>query len=74
MDPLGWASCKAQSSAYEMEPLDASMLARLGRVDVSLLSTVHYRGDETQADLAVVRGRDALVGNGRKLGTPSVGR
>jgi transposase len=41
--------------------LDARMLARLGRVDVSLLSPVRHRGAETQADLAVVRGRDALV-------------
>lgn len=41
--------------------LDARMLARLGRVDVSLLSPVWHRSAETQADLAVVRSRDALV-------------
>jgi len=41
--------------------LDARMLARLGRVDVSLLCPVRHRSAETQADLAVVRSRDALV-------------
>lgn len=41
--------------------LDARMLARLGRVDVSLLSPIWHRRAETQADLAVVRSRDALV-------------
>ena len=41
--------------------LDARMLARLGRVDVSLLSPIWHRSAEAQADLAVVRGRDALV-------------
>src|SRR5215472_15654598 len=41
--------------------LDARMLARLGRVDVSLLSPVQHRSREVQADLAVVRSRDALV-------------
>src|SRR6516225_5128470 len=41
--------------------LDACMLARLGRVDVSLLLPVQHRSREVQADLAVVRSRDALV-------------
>jgi transposase len=36
--------------------LDARMLARLGRMDPSLLSPIRHRGAETQADLAVVRG------------------
>jgi transposase len=40
---------------------DAQMLARLGRVDVKLLSPIQHRSAEAQADLAVVRGRDALV-------------
>jgi Transposase len=42
--------------------LDARMLARLGRVDVSLLSPVWHRSAEAQADLAVIRSRDALGG------------
>jgi len=41
--------------------LDARMLARLGRMDPSLLSPIRHRGGEAQADLAVIRGRDALV-------------
>jgi transposase len=41
--------------------LDARMLARLGRVDVNLLSPVQHRSREVQADLALVRSRDALV-------------
>jgi transposase len=41
--------------------LDARMLARLGRVDVNLLSPVQHRSSDVQADLAVVRSRDALV-------------
>ncbi len=41
--------------------LDARMLAKLGRVDIELLAPIRHRRAETQADLAVVRGRDALV-------------
>ncbi len=41
--------------------LDARMLARLGRADVELLAPVQHRRARTQADLAVIRGRDALV-------------
>ena len=41
--------------------LDARMLARLGRVDVNLLSPVQHRSSEVQADLAIIRSRDALV-------------
>ena len=41
--------------------LDARMLARLARVDVNVLAPIHHRGAETQADLAVIRGRDSLV-------------
>lgn len=41
--------------------LDARMLARLGRADVELLAPIRHRSAKAQADLAVVRGRDALV-------------
>jgi transposase len=41
--------------------LDAQMLAKLGRVDVSLLAPVEHRSLAAQTDLAVVRGCDALV-------------
>lgn len=40
---------------------DAETLARLGRVDVRLLSPITHRSEEAQADLAVLRSREALV-------------
>jgi transposase len=43
------------------DPIDAALLARLGRVDPELLSPIEHRSEEAQADLAVIRGRDALV-------------
>jgi len=45
--------------------LDARMLARLGRADGSLLSPVQHRSREVQADLALVRSRDAWLGHAR---------
>ena len=41
--------------------LDAEKLARLARVDVKLLAPVQHRSERAQADLALVRSRDALV-------------
>lgn len=41
--------------------LDARMLAKLGRVDVSLLSPIQHRSAAVQMDLAVIRSRNALV-------------
>lgn len=41
---------------------DAEMLARIARVDRSLLYPIHHRGEETQEDLAIMKSRDALVG------------
>jgi transposase len=40
---------------------DAETLARLGRVDPALLAPIRHRERATQADLAVVRARDAVV-------------
>jgi transposase len=40
---------------------DAETLARLGRLDVALLSPIRHRDVEAQAALAVVRSREALV-------------
>jgi transposase len=48
-------------SNHKNDRVDARMLAKLGRVDVSLLAPVEHRSAEAQTDLAVVRGRDALV-------------
>lgn len=43
------------------DKLDAHMLARLGRLDVSLLCPIRHRSAEVQTDLAFVRSRNALV-------------
>ena len=40
---------------------DAEILARLARLDPALLSPIHHRSPEAQADLAVLRSRDAIV-------------
>jgi transposase len=40
---------------------DAEMLARVARVDPQLLSPIRHRSAEAQADLAVLRSRQALV-------------
>jgi len=47
------------------DPVDAELLARLGRVDVKLLSPIQHRGEEAQADLAVIRARTQLVNHVR---------
>jgi transposase len=46
---------------------DAELLARLGRVDESLLAPVVHRGPQAQADLAVAKARDVLVATRSKL-------
>lgn len=40
---------------------DAVSLARLGRVDVNLLSPIKHRDERAHADLVVIRSRDVLV-------------
>ena len=46
---------------------DAETLARLARLDPKLLSPIHHRSPQAQADLAVIRSRDALVRSRTKL-------
>lgn len=48
-------------STRKDDRLDARTLARLARIDPSLLSPVRHRGPEAQAHLAVIRARHALV-------------
>lgn len=43
------------------DDVDAEQLARLARVDPKLLSPIHHRGEQAQADLAVIRSRAALM-------------
>jgi transposase len=50
-------------SGRKTDRVDAECLARLARVDPELLRPTHHRGAQTQADLAIIRSRDALVRN-----------
>ncbi|MEJ2239200.1 MAG: IS110 family transposase [Gemmatimonadales bacterium] len=43
------------------DAVDAELLARVGRMDPKLLYPVRHRGAGAQADLGVIRSRDALV-------------
>jgi transposase len=49
------------------DKLDAEKLARLARLDPKLLSPIKHRGENSQAHLALLRSRDALVGARTKL-------
>lgn len=49
-------------STRKDDRLDARTLARLVRIDASLLCPVRHRGAEAQVHLAVIRARDVLVG------------
>lgn len=42
--------------------VDARYLARVARLDPSLLAPIQHRGDDVHHDLAVIRSRDLLVG------------
>ena len=46
---------------------DARDLARLGRFDIRMVSPITHRSEQVQADLAVVKTRDALIGCRTKL-------
>jgi transposase len=46
---------------------DAETLARLGRIDPDLLSPIEHREEELQASLAILRGREGLIGARAKL-------
>lgn len=52
---------------HKSDPLDAEKLARLARVDPNLLRPICHRGATAQADLAIIRARDALVQARTKL-------
>jgi transposase len=44
------------------DEIDAENLARLARVDPKLLYPLKHRGEHSQAHLAIIRSREALVG------------
>jgi len=48
-------------STTKSDRSDAEMLARLGRMDPYLLHPIQHRGEQVQADRALLRARDALV-------------
>jgi transposase len=52
------------------DKIDAEKLARLARVDPKLLAPVKHRGETSQAHLALIRSRDALVSTRTKLVNP----
>lgn len=54
-------------SVRKRDRVDAEALARLARVDPSLLSPVSHRGEEAQRDLQLIRSRQALVETRTKL-------
>jgi len=62
-----WQVKLISASNTKTDRRDAELLARLGRADVKLLAPVKHRGRAAQADLAVAKARDALVGARTKL-------
>jgi transposase len=50
------------ASTRKSDAVDAETLARLGRVDPTLLHPIEHRGEAAQTHLAVLRARDAAVG------------
>ena len=48
-------------SSKKTDKVDARTLARLARVDPSLLSPIQHRNRSAQSDLCVIRARQALV-------------
>jgi transposase len=49
------------------DEVDAENLARLARVDPKLLYPLKHRGEESQAHMALIRSREALVGTRTQL-------
>jgi transposase len=49
------------------DEIDAENLARLARLDPKLLYPLNHRGEDSQAHLAIIRSREALVGSRTQL-------
>ncbi len=56
-----WELRKISQSQRKNDRSDAEVLARLARVDPTLLSPITFRAVEQQTDLATIKGRDVLV-------------
>jgi transposase len=50
------------SNKRKTDEIDAENLARLARLDPKLLYPVRHRGEDSQAHLALIRSRQALIG------------
>jgi hypothetical protein len=55
------------------DEVDAENLARLARVDPKLLYPLKHRGEDSQAHMAIIRSREALVGSRTQLVNPGFG-
>jgi transposase len=55
------------ASKRKTDEIDAESLARLARVDPKLLYPLKHRGEDSQAHLALIRSREALVGSRTQL-------
>lgn len=54
-------------SDSKSDRVDAEMLARVARMDPKLLAPIRHRGVQAQADLAILRARDALIASRTRL-------
>jgi transposase len=50
------------ANKQKTDEIDAENLARLARVDPKLLYPLKHRGEDSQADMALIRSRQALIG------------
>ncbi len=55
------------ASKRKTDEVDAENLARVARVDPKLLYPLKHRGEESQAHMAIIRSRQALVGSRTQL-------
>jgi transposase len=55
------------SNKRKTDEIDAENLARLARLDPKLLYPLKHRGEHSQAHLAIIRSREALVGSRTQL-------
>jgi transposase len=55
------------ASKRKTEELDAESLARLARLDPKLLYPLNHRGEDSQAHLAIIRSRQALIATRTQL-------
>src|SRR5215211_3302423 len=55
------------SNKQKTDQIDAENLARLARVDPKLLYPLRHRGEDSQAHMALIRSREALVSSRTQL-------